>query len=191
MREEAASSSNGGGAGGPPLPTSFAYNHVINCAACTLGDVETKREAFRIALRAFVELRGRGGVGVGDGDGDGDGGKISGGNNNRDGDGDGDENCDSTPRPDSYTYAFFLKACNSLLPLGTMRYDIIARTFSECCDDGHLSDEAIERLRRGVPPDMARELLGGSGDYRRAGVDDLPKGWSCNVPRPGRRRRRR
>ena len=155
MREEAASSSNGGGAGGPPLPTSFAYNHVINCAACTLGDVETKREAFRIALRAFVELRGRGGVGVGDGDGDG--GKISGGDNNRDG----DENCDSTPRPDSYTYAFFLKACNSLLPLGTMRYDIIARTFSECCDDGHLSDEAIERLRRGVPPRHGEGASGG------------------------------
>lgn len=130
------------------LLNSFTYNYAINCAANTLGPLEVKGSAFKIALQAFQSLR-----------------------------------KSTVDKPNSFTFAFFLKACNSLLPHGDMRYNVIRRTMNECCEAGMLSDEVVNWLRRGVPADMGREILRYPENYQTVRTRDLPSDWSCNVRR--------
>jgi len=131
------------------LPNSFTYNYAINCAANTLGTLEVKSEAFKVALKAFQSLR-----------------------------------KSTIDTPNSYTYAFFLKACNSLLPLGDMRYNVIERTMNECIEDGMLNDEVLNWLRRGVPVQLGRELLHFPDKaYQTVRARDLPSEWTCSARR--------
>jgi len=129
------------------LPNSFTYNYAINCAANTLGPLEKKDPAFKVALYAFQSLR-------------------------------------KSPidKPNSFTYAFMLKACNSLLPLGDIRYKVVTQAFKECCNEGMLSNEVLKWLLKGVPAEVGRELLQyPDRGYRRLQVRDLPAEWSCNA----------
>ena len=131
------------------LPNSFAYNYAINCAANTLGTLEKKTPAFKVALHAFQSLR-------------------------------------KSPidKPNSFTYAFMIKACNSLLPLGDVRYKVVTQAFKECCDAGMLSNEVLKWFKLGVPLEIGRELLQHPDkNYQRIQVRDLPTEWSCNANR--------
>lgn len=131
------------------LPNSFTYNYAINCAANTLGTLEKKTPAFKVALHAFQSLR-------------------------------------KSPfdKPNSFSYAFMIKACNSLLPLGDVRYKIVTQAFKECCDAGMLSNEVLKWLKSGVPTEIGRKLLGHPDqNYQRIQVRDLPAEWSCNANR--------
>ena len=131
------------------LPNSFTYNYAINCAATTLGNLDKKTPAFKVALHAFQSLR-----------------------------------KSPVDRPNSFTYAFMLKACNSLLPLGNIRYKVVTQAFKECCDAGMLSNEVLKWLKSGVPLEIGRELLEyPDKNYQRIQVRDLPAEWSYNATR--------
>ena len=128
------------------LPNSFTYNYAINCAANTLGSLEKKTPAFKVALHAFQSLRNS-----------------------------------PTDQPNSFTYAFFIKACNSLLPLGDVRYKVVTQAFNECCSAGVLSQEVLKWFKLGIPSEIGRELLLYPDNYQRLDVRDLPVEWSCNA----------
>ena len=131
------------------LPNSFTYNYAMNCAANTLGTLEKKTPAFKVALSAFQSLR-----------------------------------KSPVDKPNSFTYAFMIKACNSLLPLGDIRYKVVTQAFKECCDAGMLSNEVLKWLKSGVPLELGRELLGyPDKNYQNVQVRDLPAKWSCNTNR--------
>mmetsp|Transcript_24616 Transcript_24616/g.59363 ORF Transcript_24616/g.59363 Transcript_24616/m.59363 type:complete len:1149 (+) Transcript_24616:113-3559(+) len=151
-------------------PNSFTYNYIINCAATQGARDDDQRISFEIALRAFQELR-----------------KAS--LLKEDANGCIADMC----HPDSFTFAFMLKACNNLLPPGSLRTKVIAQTFNECCRSGYLNDAVLDRLWRGLSAEKFYELVderprsypGKKTSFQNKSpirADDLPMRWSryCN-----------
>lgn len=144
-------------------PNSFTYNYIINCAAQADCELD-KKTSFEIALRAFQELR-----------------KASKAEPDFDGCIVGDP-C----HPDSFTYAFMLKACNNLLPPGSLRTEVMSQTFQECSRSGYLNDAVLDRLWRGVSARKFYELMEEElPSYMPAHqnkspvrADNLPVSWS-------------
>eukprot|EP00536_Pseudo-nitzschia_multiseries_P016341 jgi/Psemu1/292479/fgenesh1_pg.1080_\ len=88
--------------------------------------------------------------------------------------------------PDSYTYAFWFKLCNHLLPEGDLRKKSITYSFEQCKKDGMLSRAVLERLLKGTPHDILSEILElesrpSSSSYKQIKLGDLPPTWSRNV----------
>lgn len=138
-------------------PNSFTYNYIINCAAqCNSGDVKARRLSFEIAIRAFQELRKTGDAGS-----------------------DHNDAC----QPDSFTFAFVLKACNNLLPIGSpLRTKVLTHTFQECCRAGYLNDAVLDRLWNGVSSSEEFYSLVGcdTSEGNKISVQDLPLEWRRN-----------
>ena len=88
--------------------------------------------------------------------------------------------------PDSYTYGFWFKCCNNLLPVGEVRTKGVSLSFQQCKADGLVSAENLRRLLAGTPPEVVRSILdldyqASPFDYRQLTIDDLPPDWSRNV----------
>eukprot|EP00980_Cylindrotheca_fusiformis_P016257 scaffold4829_cov129-Cylindrotheca_fusiformis.AAC.17 len=88
--------------------------------------------------------------------------------------------------PDSFTYAFWFKCCNNLLPDGNLRTRGLTYAFEQCKQDGLVSKEAMRRFLAGTPPNVVTSLLDIPSDtppaaYRRYSVDDFPPSWSRNI----------
>lgn len=89
-------------------------------------------------------------------------------------------------RPDSFTYAFWFKCCNNLLPEGALRSKGLTYAFEECKTEGLVSSETLKRLLAGTPPDVVSILLQlkpktSPTVYRRFTLDDFPPSWSRNA----------
>jgi len=87
--------------------------------------------------------------------------------------------------PDSYTYAFWFKLCNNLLPEGDLRRKSITYSFEQCKKDGMLNKAVLERLLSGTPPDILSDILDiqpglTSAKYKRMKLSDFPPSWSRN-----------
>jgi len=87
---------------------------------------------------------------------------------------------------DSYTYAFWFKLCNHLLPEGDLRRKSITYSFEQCKKDGMLSRAVLERLLKGTPYDILSEILEvesrvSPASYKKITLRDLPPTWSRNV----------
>ncbi len=146
-------------------PNSFTYNYIINCCAQEASkDDNEQRISFEIAIKAFQELR-----------------KMASSNNND------DESCSTDAyHPDSFTYAFMLKACTNLLPPSPFRTKVATQIFKECCKSGYCNDEVIKRLRWCVDTDNFYSLIGTS--TRDVQMDDMPSSWRrCCLPSKLRR----
>ena len=93
--------------------------------------------------------------------------------------------------PDSYTYAFWFKACNQLLKESNMElYEkFIKLSFSQCCKEGMVSREVLNRLRQGhLNYDQLSELLQcDSRNVMRIQVDELDLSWTRNSKRTPQR----
>mmetsp|Transcript_16855 Transcript_16855/g.38929 ORF Transcript_16855/g.38929 Transcript_16855/m.38929 type:complete len:751 (+) Transcript_16855:97-2349(+) len=88
--------------------------------------------------------------------------------------------------PDSYTYAFWFKLCNHLLPEGALRRKSIMYSFEQCKKDGMLSKAALERLLLGTPNDILEDILDlqprvSSAAYKKMKLSDFPPSWSRNI----------
>lgn len=87
--------------------------------------------------------------------------------------------------PDSYTYAFWFKCCNNLLKEDKeLKAKCMFFAFEECKKDGLVSNTVINRLQRGIPPNVLEEWLGiakRKNGFRDLKVNELPPGWSRNV----------
>lgn len=162
------------------VPNSFTYNNIINCASEAGQDANEQRVAFEIAIRAFQELRLASGAGPAS------------------------DECNVDLRhPNSYTFAFMLKACQRLLPDGSLRKKVMAQTFKECCKSGCLNDAVLDRLYGGTDPDLFYELVmvdpspanrkkGAHGNGAPVQANELPLAWSrcCNIDNRNRGRRK-
>ena len=90
-------------------------------------------------------------------------------------------------QPDSYTYSFFIKCANNLLPDGELRKKCIKLCFEQCCRDGLMNAAVLRRLlSQKTPTDVLVELLEpsesvSSASYRHLTLDDLPPQWSRNT----------
>lgn len=88
--------------------------------------------------------------------------------------------------PDSFTYAFWFKCCNNLLPDGALRTKGVAYAFEQCRIDGLVASETLRRMLAGTPPEVVTSLLDIPRDtpravYRKTTLDDVPASWSRNV----------
>lgn len=88
--------------------------------------------------------------------------------------------------PDSFTYSFWFKLCNHLLPEGDLRRKSIKYSFEQCKKDGMLSRAVFERLLKGTPSDILSEIFEIdsrvlSGSLKKLKLSDLPPTWSRNV----------
>lgn len=87
--------------------------------------------------------------------------------------------------PDSYTYGFWFKCCNNLLPDCEIRTKGLTLSFEQCKADGLVSSENLRRLLARTPPDLVRSILDLGPktlhDYRQLTLEDLPPDWSRNV----------
>ncbi|KAK1732472.1 pentatricopeptide repeat-containing protein [Skeletonema marinoi] len=147
-------------------PNSFTYNYIINCCAQEAShDENEQRISFEIAIKAFQELR-----------------KMAASSNNND-----DDSCSTDAyHPDSFTYAFTLKACTNLLPPSPFRTKVATQVFKESCKKGYCNDEVMKRLRWCVDTDNFHELIG--TDARDVRINDMPSSWSrCCLPSKRRR----
>ncbi|KAL3780526.1 hypothetical protein HJC23_004513 [Cyclotella cryptica] len=148
-------------------PNSFTYNYIINCAAeCKSDKSSEARASFEVAVRAFQELR------------------CLGCDNEA-------ENMHRDACPDSFTYAFMMKACNNLLPIGSsLHTKTLTHTFRECCRRGYLNNAVLDRLYNGLSCEKHFfEIIGTSPSQSSSGrrkefsfdIQDLPQSWSRNV----------
>lgn len=88
--------------------------------------------------------------------------------------------------PDSFTYAFWFKLCNNLLPDGELKRKSISYSFEQCKKDGMLSKNVLDRLFSGTPSEIISTILeikpGTSPvTYKMMRSDDFPPSWSRNV----------
>ena len=144
-------------------PNAFTYNYIINCAAeCKCNELAEARVSFEVAVRAFQEIR-----------------SLS-----------KSEDGQSDTCPDSFTYAFMLKACSNHLPQGSaLRTKTLTHTFQECCRAGYLNSVVLDRLYIGVASDKEFSELTGitpaSSLHRRQDFSldlcELPPSWSRNI----------
>ena len=89
-------------------------------------------------------------------------------------------------RPDSFTYSFWFKCCNNLLPEGDTREKGVTYAFQQCCRSGLVSSETLKRFLAGTPQKLVTSLLGIPGNtsppiYRKYTLEDIPPDWSRNV----------
>ena len=150
--------------GDPQLrPNEYAYNYVLNCAANTISPVTDLDNS--AAAEAF---------------------RIATATYQ-------EMRKSKLVYPDSYTYAFWLKCCNNLLPAGSeLRAKCIAYAFEECKKAGLVTQELLTRLFQGSPPRLVQEVLEWKDtklhlrrkstqlSYRDITVQDLPSSWSRN-----------
>lgn len=94
---------------------------------------------------------------------------------------------DKELKPDSYTYAFWFKACNQLLKESNMElYEkFMTLSFAQCCKEGMVSREVLNRLRQGhLNYNQLSELLQcDAKQVMRIQVDDLELSWTRNSRR--------
>jgi hypothetical protein len=89
-------------------------------------------------------------------------------------------------KSDSYTYSFWIKASNNLLPEGELRGKCIALAVEQCKKDGLLNSAVLKRLLARTPPNVLSQVLPpdhetSTASYRKLTVDDLPPQWSRNA----------
>ena len=88
--------------------------------------------------------------------------------------------------PDSFTYAFWFKLCNHLLPEGALRRKSITYSFEQCKKEGMLGRAVFERLLAGTPTDILSDILKIKSDASHANIkkmklSDFPPTWSRNI----------
>jgi hypothetical protein len=88
-------------------------------------------------------------------------------------------------QPDSFTYAFWVKACNNLLPpRSELHTKCVSFAFEECKKDGFVTNEVLTRLQQGSSANVIQSLLGSNTKgYRNLQVQDLSPSWSRNTKR--------
>ena len=85
-------------------------------------------------------------------------------------------------RPNSPTYAFFIKACTHLLKRSSKRNDLVKTAFQLCCKNGCVNKEVLYRLLRACDLEVCANLLNVDvDDVMDIDVDDLDRDWSCNA----------
>jgi hypothetical protein len=77
-------------------------------------------------------------------------------------------------RPDSYSFAFWLKCCNNLLEPGDLRTKGVSFAFEECKREGLVNNEVITRLVQGSPVSLVDELLETAMTSKTGGVTRIP-----------------
>lgn len=82
---------------------------------------------------------------------------------------------------DSFTYAFFFKACSILLP-ASMRLKVVKETFRLCVFEGRLNDQVLHWVKRSLNADEFREVtqIKTLKDVRHVNISDLSPEWSRN-----------
>jgi hypothetical protein len=100
--------------------------------------------------------------------------------------------------PDSFTYAFWIKACNNLLPHDTELYvKCVTLAFEQCQKEGLVTSEVLTRLQQGgLGPERICQLLdvpyskGKPIVSKNVRIDDLQPSWCRNAttkrPKAGR-----
>ena len=88
---------------------------------------------------------------------------------------------DSNYETNSYTYAFFIKACSNLLPITELRLEMINYLFEQCCNQGKLSKAVLSRLINSVPRRDAQQILGSTKNIRSLELTDFPAEWSKKI----------
>lgn len=85
---------------------------------------------------------------------------------------------------DSYTYAFWFKACNSLLTMSDYYCNCIKLPLGQCKRDGLLTEEVLKKIQQGhlTGIRLAEMLEVDTSDAKMVEVDDLDPAWSRNVP---------
>jgi hypothetical protein len=86
----------------------------------------------------------------------------------------------SYTEPDSYTYSFWIKAANKLLPEGDLRRKCISLSFEQCRKDGLVNEVVLKRLLAGTPIDVLVDILGfekSPSAYRKVTINDFPPSW--------------
>ena len=89
-------------------------------------------------------------------------------------------------KPDSYTYAFWFKACNQLLgdsKAPDLYVKFVTLSFAQCCKEGMVSREVLNRLKQGH---LSYDQLGGllnrdAKKVMRVHIEDLDLSWTRNA----------
>jgi hypothetical protein len=65
---------------------------------------------------------------------------------------------DSSLKPNSFTFAFFLKSCANLLPPSKRREEVAMHTIQRCIRDGHVTDEVLFRFKQICSEEIVKQV---------------------------------
>jgi Asp-tRNA(Asn)/Glu-tRNA(Gln) amidotransferase C subunit len=89
--------------------------------------------------------------------------------------------------PDAYTYTILLSVCSNLLPREdrASRYSHAKAFFDKCCENGHVNDYVLRKLRQTVSEQEYFALV----EYRgtASSASNLPTSWTRKVGNKNRR----
>mmetsp|Transcript_19378 Transcript_19378/g.28472 ORF Transcript_19378/g.28472 Transcript_19378/m.28472 type:complete len:674 (+) Transcript_19378:61-2082(+) len=92
------------------------------------------------------------------------------------------EDLENSPfcKPNSFSYATFLKACANLMPRSENRNAIVDDFFNRCCQAGYVNSFVLHNLLVASPL-VYRKRLGEASEQREIRLNDLPLEWSRHV----------
>jgi hypothetical protein len=65
---------------------------------------------------------------------------------------------DSSLKPNSFTFAFFLKSCANLLPPSKRREEVAMHTIQRCIRDGQVTDEVLFRFKQICSEEIVKQV---------------------------------
>ena len=94
-------------------------------------------------------------------------------------------------KPNSVTFATFLRVVLNLIPKGTSQQSAIISIFRKCCDHGQVNFLILDILIKSVTQEQLDEVIGYNIDKDALTINDIPSEWKSNVKETMRDKRRR
>jgi len=90
-------------------------------------------------------------------------------------------------KPNSVTFATFLRVCLNLIPKGPSQRAALGSIFKKCCEHGQVNDLILDIMRNSVPREEMEEIIGQDLGEGRLTVAKIPHEYKCNAKESVRR----
>lgn len=94
-------------------------------------------------------------------------------------------------KPNSITFATFLRVVLNLIPKGDSQQVAIVSVFNKCCEHGQVNDLILDILMNSVSKDRLSKILGNDDEDRIINLHSIPAEWKVNARVTKRDKRRR
>ena len=94
-------------------------------------------------------------------------------------------------KPNSITFATFLRVVINLIPKGASQQSAIISIFNKCCEHQQVNDLILDILVNSVTREQLETVIGYEVGADRITIDQIPSKWKSNAKVSKRDRRRK
>ena len=94
-------------------------------------------------------------------------------------------------KPNSVTFATFLRVCLNLIPAGDSQSSAIMSVFKKCCEYGQVNQLILDIATKSLDDEKLTKVMGFDIVRGRVALDELPSEWRRHATSVGNRKRRR